>query len=219
MLNKLLWRKSELEELKIQYLNMNKKLDKVTIKAYMPELFEEGQWEDLVKKEEKDKQQKIEYGFIVTKLLNDSIHIKKADGIINEVKALLAGFVAEEMLLGSCGFSCHARDHELAYKILEQLVFEGIDPKLVAKNVSEELKQKAFKLLQQCKQEVKQLLNDHLDALRNVTEELLIKRILTNKEIQTIIDKAEGRIVATEEVTTETTDIQTTDELTPAPAE
>jgi hypothetical protein len=39
-----------------------------------------------------------------------------------------------------------------------------------------------------------QLLKGHHDALAAVIEELMQKQILNNKEIQFIIDKAEGRI-------------------------
>jgi len=182
------------------YLLMNAKLDKVTIHARMTDLVEEAQWSDLYKdKEERDKQQKIEHGALTTRLPHDSIHAKNEELIINEAKALLAGFIAEELLLGSCGFTVHAREHEHAYKLIEKLIFGGIDPKLVSKNISEELKQKAFKLLQQCKQEMKQLLKDHQPALAAIADELMVKRILNDKQVQAIIDKAEGKVTSTEE--------------------
>lgn len=206
------------------YLPMDAQLDKVTIHARMTDLVEEAQWSDLYKdKDEKDKQQKIEHGALLIKLLHDSIHVKNEEHIINEAKALLAGFIAEELLLGSCGFTCHAKNHEAAYKLIEQLVFEGLNPKLVAKNISEELKQKAFALLQQCKAEVKQLLKDHQAALSAIADELMVKRIITDKEVQAIIDKAEGKTVVeetpTENESTEADTDELTDELISTPAE
>jgi len=174
------------------YLSMNIKLDKVTIHARMTDLAEEAQWADLYKdKHEKDKEKKIEHGHLTTRLINDSIHVKNEQEILNEAKSRIAGFIAEEILLGSCGFSCHPREHERAYRMIEQLVFEGLNPSLVSKTVGEQLKQKAFDLLKQCKAEVKQLLKDHHAALSAIADELMEKRILTDKQVQEIIDKAE----------------------------
>lgn len=173
-------------------LPMNAKLDKVTIHARMTDLAEEAQWADLYKdKHEKDKEKKIEHGHLTVRLTNDSIHVKNEQEILNEAKSRIAGFIAEEILLGSCGFTCHPREHERAYRIIEQLVFEGLNPSLVAKAVGEELKQKAFNLLQQCKNEVRQLLKEHQEALKAVADELMTKHILTDKEVQAIIDKIE----------------------------
>ena len=211
------------------FLPLNLKLDKVTIHAHMTDLAEETHWSELVKdKDEKDKEKKIEHGHLTTRLLNDSINVRNEEHIRNEAKARIAGFVAEELLLGSCGFTCHPNERERAYKLIEQLVFGGLDPKLIAKSISEELKQKAYKLLEQCKTEIKQLLTEHKAALKAVADELIAKRILTDKEVQAIIDKAEGRTVA-KDVAPKTTDAddeifahdttELDDELTPAPTE
>ncbi len=197
-------------------LPMNAKLDKVTIHARMTDLAEEAQWADLYKdKHEKDKEKKIEHGHLTVRLTNDSIHVKNEQEILNEAKSRIAGFIAEEILLGSCGFTCHPREHERAYRIIEQLVFEGLNPSLVAKAVGEELKQKAFNLLQQCKNEVKQLLKDHQAALKAIADELITKHILTDKEVQAIIDKTEEQKTAvitgaTEEVAPEPTNANNT---------
>lgn len=201
-------------------LPMNAKLDKVTIHARMTDLAEEAQWADLYKdKHEKDKEKKIEHGHLTIRLTNDSIHVKNEQEILNEAKSRIAGFIAEEILLGSCGFTCHPREHERAYRILEQLVFEGLNPSLVAKAVGEELKQKAFNLLKQCKAEVKQLLTDHQEALKAIADELMAKHILTDKEVQAIINKIETAktdilpaAIATEDVATEPAEVADTTE-------
>lgn len=181
------------------HLPMKTTLDKITIHARMTDLQLEAQWEDLYNKDEKDKQQKIEYGYIITTQAYDSVQIKNTNDIINEVKTLIAGFVAEELLLGSCGFSCHAKNHERAYRMLEQLVFKGLNPTLVAKKVSEQLKNEAFNLLHQCKEEVNALLKEHRDALQAIADELVIKRLLTAKEVQAIINKIENKTEAAQE--------------------
>jgi ATP-dependent Zn protease len=111
--------------------------------------------------------------------------------IKNEATILLSGFAAEELLLGSCGFTCHNEDRDRAYKMIEDLVFGGFKQKTLAKNVREELKAKAFGILKQCHENAMALLHQHKVSLIAITEELMVKQILTDKEIKTIINTAE----------------------------
>ena len=175
----------------------------------MNDLKEEGVWENYGKKDEREQQQRIEYGFISTKQAHDSINVKKESTIINEATALIAGFAAEELLLGSCGFTCHSNSRDRAFKLIEDLVFGGLRADKLPKSVQEELKLKAYTLLQKCHADAMNLLQDHKDALIALTDELIAKKIMTDKEVQAVIDKAEGRTSSFTEVSkdkTETTE-------------
>jgi len=184
----------------------NRQLDKITIHARMTDLKEEGVWQNYDQKDEKDQQQKIEYGALITKQPHDTINVKNEATIINEATILIAGFAAEELLLGRCGFTCHKNDRERAYKLIEDLVFGGLNQQTLPKNVREELKTKAYHMLQKCHVDAMQLLKDHKDALVVLVDELIVKRILNSKEIQFIVDKAEGRINEPTPVTNTNTD-------------
>jgi len=175
------------------HLETHTQLDKVTIHPRMNDLKEEGVWTNYDKKEERDHQQRIEYGFISNKQSHDSINVKKETTIINEATALIAGFAAEELLLGSCGFSCHSNSRDRAFKLIEQLVFGGLNPDILPKAVKQELKLKAYNILQQCHLDAMKILQDHKDALTALVDELMIKKIMSDKDVQTVIDKAEGR--------------------------
>lgn len=179
--------------LAIAHLETHTQLDKVTIHARMTELKDELVWDTLSKKDEKDQQQKIEYGFISTKQPHDSINVKKETTIINEATALIAGFAAEELLLGSCGFTCHSKNRDRAFKLIEDLVFGGLNPTSLPKDIDQELRRKAYNTLQQCHVDAMKLLQEHKDALIALVDELMTKKIMTDKEVQTVIDKAEGR--------------------------
>jgi ATP-dependent Zn protease len=179
------------------HFETHEQLDKITTHAYMADLKDEAIWENYSKKDEKDHQKKIEYGAFISKQSHDTINAKNETLILNEATVLLAGFAAEELLLGPCGFTCHRNDRDKAYKLIEELVFGGLIQETLPKSVREELKTKAFTLLKQCHANVMQLLKEHQAALLAIIEELMKKQILNDKEIQAIIDTAEGKIAET----------------------
>jgi ATP-dependent Zn protease len=175
-------------------LETHDQLDKVTIYAHMTDLKDELVWDTLAKKDEKDHQQKIEYGYLATKQPFDSINVKTETTIINEAITLIAGFAAEELLLNSRGFTCHAHSRDRAFKIITDLVFGGLSPESLPKEVNQQLKLQAYNILKKCHEDAMHLLHSHKDALVALTDELLTKKIMTDKEVQTIIDKVEGNV-------------------------
>jgi ATP-dependent Zn protease len=174
------------------HLATHELLDKVTTYAYMANIKDEGVWENYSKKEENSEQKKIEYGKFITKQPHDTINVKTENTIINEATLLLAGFAAEELLIGPCGFTCHRNDRDKAYKLIEELIFGGLLQEALPKSVREELKLKAFMLQKQCQKNAMDILVEHKDALMAIVEELMKKQILSDKEIKAIIDKIEN---------------------------
>lgn len=168
-------------------------LDKITTHAYMADLRDEAIWENYSKKEENSEQKKIEYGKLIMKQPYDTIGAKNQIQVINEATLLLAGFAAEELLLGPCGFTCHKTDRDKAFKLIESLIFGGIAHEALPKNVREELKTRAYNLLKQCQESAMKILVDNRDVLIAITEELLKKQILSDKEIQEIIKSVESK--------------------------
>ena len=181
------------------------KLDKVTTHAYMADVRDEAIWENYSKKDDNSEQKKIEYGKFITRQAHDTIGAKGQAQVLKEVTLLLAGFAAEELLLGPCGFTCHKTDRDKAYKLIEGLIFGGIAHEALPKTIREELKTKAYTLLKQCQENAMKILVDHRDALVAITDELLKKKILNDKEIQAIIKKMENKEEETTVPTTEET--------------
>ncbi len=175
------------------HLATHELLDKVTTYAYMANIKDEGVWENYSKKEENSEQKKIEYGKFITKQPHDTINVKTESTIVNEATLLLAGFAAEELLTGPCGFTCHRKDRDKAYKLIEELVFGGLLQESLPKSVREELKLKAFMLQKQCQKNAMNILVEHKDALMAIVEELMQKQILNDKEIKAIINKIENK--------------------------
>jgi cell division protease FtsH len=174
------------------HLATHELLDKVTTYAHMANIKDEGVWENYSKKEENSEQKKIEYGKFIAKQPHDTINVKDGATIINEATLLLAGFAAEELLLGPCGFTCHRNDEDKAYKLLEELVFGGLLQESLPKSIREELKLKAYSMQKQCQKNAMDLLIEHKDALIAIAEELMQKQILNDKEVKAIIDKVEN---------------------------
>lgn len=185
------------------HLETHEQLDKVTTHAYMAEIQDRLAWDNYAKDKEKNEQKKIEYGKLITKQSHDTINAKSEALILNDVTLLLAGFAAEELLLGPCGFTCHESDREKAQKIIEKLVFGGLNQTALPKTIREELMMKAHNLLEACQKNVMNLLANHRDALVAITEELMQKQILNDKEIKAIIKATEDKIAAIEPQITE----------------
>lgn len=170
------------------FLEMHEQLDKVTIHARKTNVKDELAWDTISKKDEQEHQIKIEYGALMTKQSHDSINMKNETVIINEAMVLIAGFAAEELLLGPCGFTCHGQDRERAFQLIKKLIFGGINPLSLPKVTREKLMLKAHDILQKCHEDAMKLLIEHKEALIALTDELLKKKIMSAKEIQAIID-------------------------------
>jgi len=176
------------------FLESHEQLDKVTIHARKTKVKDELAWDTISKKDENEQQIKIEYGALMTKQSHDSINMKNETTIINETTILIAGFAAEELLLGSCGFTCHAQDREKAFQLIKKLVFGGLNPLSLPKATRENLMQKAHDILEKCHADAIDILIKHKDSLNAIVEELMKKRIITVKEIETIIDTVEKTV-------------------------
>ena len=109
-------------------LNINTKLSKATIKQVMTDIKEEAMGMHLWGDKDKKEQKRFEYGKLFTHHEQDSINLSSRDEKIKLCTYHLAGFVGEEILLGSCGYSCHAEeDKSNALKIAQSIVLEGLD--------------------------------------------------------------------------------------------
>jgi cell division protease FtsH len=185
-------------------LETHEQFDKVTIHARKTNVKDELAWDTLSKKDEQDHQVKIEYGALMTKQSHDSINVKNEITIINEATALMAGFAAEELLLGSCGFTCHSQSREQALQLIKKLIFGGINPASLSKTTREELMLKTYTIFKKCHEDASALLANHKDALIALVDELMKNRIMNDKEIQAVINKVENVSIIPEQITEQT---------------
>lgn len=172
-----------------ELLQSRRELAGVTIKPIAVKLENESVYAQYYGKR---KQQDVVYGKVFTKCAFDHLGIFSREEKINDCKIILAGMVAERILLGSCGHSYHANDKQEALDIVKSLVFEGLHAKTMPKKIRLEYFQKALALLQQYESEIETLLKEHQTALERIANDLQKFETLDARKIKEIIADSKG---------------------------
>jgi len=159
-------------------LDLNEKLAKVTIRPVVGDAKEKMMGAHLWEQGKEDEDKRIEYGALFTYRAQDSTNIKTYQHKIDSCKVLLAGFIAEELLLGACGYDCHKSDMHTAIAQIQSLAFEGVNVDKLPESLQIEYHRKSFELLERCKQEVRALLRAQLPELGLITGALMEYEIL-----------------------------------------
>src|SRR5690606_4154089 len=108
----------------------------------------------------------------------DTAHMESREQLLNQAKVLLAGNVAETLILGSCSYKFKADERQKALEIIKSIVFGGLKMDELSKKVKNDFLDQAFELLKECEQEVLQLLTDNKELLQAITQELQAKQTL-----------------------------------------
>ncbi len=178
------------QALALSLMESKVKLAKVTIKQVMTELQEKVMGSHLYDKKNKE-QQRFEYGKLFTFQEQDPINMQTRQEKLNLIKLQLAGFVAEELLLGDCGYSCHAEDaHAAALTLAKSLTFQGIDEAGLPKHLVRAYYDEAIALKEECLEEVKVLLKEHYRTLKQTMEKLLEEQTLDHDQLECIVAAA-----------------------------
>lgn len=168
-------------------LESSLKLGKVTIKQVMTELKEEVMGSRLYKDSDKE-QQRFEFGKIFTYHDLDSINLQTREEKLALIKMNVAGFVAEEILLGTCGYSCHVdNDHSNALNLAKSLTFQGIDETTLPKHLVKNYYDKALEIKEHCIEEVKDLLSNNKEKLSHIMEKLIEHQTLDQVQIEQML--------------------------------
>ncbi|MDP3888987.1 MAG: AAA family ATPase [bacterium] len=173
--------------LALTLLETKQQLSVVTIKPVMTKIKEEVMGNHLWKKEEKQ-QDRYEYGQVFTNHSHDTINIITQAEQIKMCKYHLAGIVAEEMIFGSASYCCHKNDTTEALKIAQAIAFEGFKVNELSKHTQKDRHDKALAIIEQCKYEIRQILEQHKDILVLIIDELKKREILTAYEISALIN-------------------------------
>ena len=180
--------------LALHLLDTYTKLSKVTIKDVKSAIREELTGLHLFpalkdgdnEKGEHATKQRLEHGKVFTEHPDDSIDLYTHDEKLALIKFHLAGIVAEEIVLGSCGYSCHRGDKKAAFALAQSLVDQGIDASKAPKKFQQEIFAKANQMVEKCKSEVCELLTKHKKALTTLTNALHEQETLDNSEVEMV---------------------------------
>ncbi len=135
------------------------------------------------------KQQDILYGNTFTKCSFDHLEIFTREEKIKECKILLAGMIAERIILGACGHSYHTNDKQEALDLVKSLVFEGLHPQTMPKELQLKYFEKALEELKQYEAEIEALLMQHKDALQAIAHNLVEFKTLSERDVRAILEK------------------------------
>lgn len=167
------------------------KLSMVTIQAITPQIKERIMGMHLWQEQQPEELQ-LTFGGVMTHHAQDTINLQTKEEKLSVIRYLLAGFIGEELLIGSCGFSCHKQDTEQALAIAQSITFEGLDPN--SKSIPKEVRAKRFaqaeEIIETCKKEVRELLTAHSDKLQLLSFALKETQKLTGTEVNELLTMA-----------------------------
>lgn len=180
-------------------LPTGQKVAKVTILPVQNKLEEESLWHfgaDKVMRKDDD-QAPIENGKMFTYSTQDRLNIFTKQEKLNACRIHLAGHIAEELLLGECGYSYHVNDclkgcsdSERAMALALSMVTNGmrLDDK-TSKETREKFDLQAFALIETCRKEVRDLLEHHKEMLHLIADQLQEKATLKGTELAAMLDQ------------------------------
>jgi len=97
---------------------------------------------------------------------------------------------ANSILLGSCGYSCHAEhDKNNAFRLALSIVLKGLEMKSLPKELHTKKHEEALAILNECQQSVKKLLTDHKDMLAEIAKLLRERETIDGYEIIKMVAK------------------------------
>jgi len=167
-------------------LDTHYKLAKTTIMPITIKLQEQNIWMPVDEKEKKHGQKPIEYGHTFTYHEFDTLKFETRADKLNQLKVHLAGHVAEEIILASCGYTYHNEDKQNAFDIAKSLIFAGIKVDQLPKKAKNRLLDEAYELMNKAEQEIRQMLLNNTDKLTAISNALLQDKTLTATELYTI---------------------------------
>ncbi len=152
-----------------------------------------GQWSKIEEKRyliddvhKAHEQKKTKYGHLFTSKASETVDMGSSPEL--KAKMLLAGAIAEEVLLGSTGRSYHKDDTRKALKVLEEYTFKGLSAEDFTKEEINEPKKEAKRLLKQCEQEVRDFLLLEKASLIRLSEALQKRLLLSYTEVKDLLE-------------------------------
>jgi ATP-dependent Zn protease len=173
-------------------------LDIVTINSYDMKIHEDAWGEG--KSGKQSEQKKTDYGCALTRGLADETYNFISPAALHaDIMQLVAGAVAEEVLLGACTNTCHADNIAYAFNKASTLASRGLYQYQIATLSDDqraEISNAALKKMEQCKSEVRVLLEKHKNALIATAECLQLLGTLDDRIVRNIVENPQGAFIA-----------------------
>jgi hypothetical protein len=192
--------------LALHYLNTKLRLADVTIRPVITDIHEQAMGAYLYegKGDNPKEETRLEHGRVFTYHEFDTINMNNREDKLALCKFYLAGFEAEEMLIGSCGYSCNNIDSNRSVMTAQELAFQGLEVSRIPKYLQKEMFEKAMQIRETCRQEIRALLEQHKDELKNIQKALIKHESLSAKQVTAIINGDLSLVEDPKPVVTET---------------
>ena len=123
----------------------------------------------------------IKIGGIFSYNTQDTYNLVSDQEKIKTIKIIVAGSVGQQVLDKDA--ITFPEDEIKALEIAQEILFKGVNEKMYPKSIREEKKLEAYLLVQECKKEMKELLENKKDGLLKVTALLQKRNILRTSDI------------------------------------
>ncbi len=163
---------------------LNERLEMVTTRGQWAKIEEKRYLIDDVQKAHE--QMKTTYGHLFTSKASETVNIGASPEL--KAKMLIAGVIAEELLLGSSARSYHQDDTHKALQVLEEHTFRGLSAEDFTKEEIKEPKKEAKRLLRHYEKEVRELLLREKPALKRLSEALQKRLLLSYTEVKELLE-------------------------------
>lgn len=128
----------------------------------------------------------IQHGGLFTYQNQNLLDLKNEQDLLAECQILLAGHLAQEILMGSSCYTYRPEDQQTALGIAKQIALAGENYNELTDDLQKEVLHKAHAIKNECKQKIKLLLNNNKAILTNLIQVLQEQKILSGKEIKAI---------------------------------
>jgi len=127
------------------------------------------------------------YGKMFTYVHNDSIKGQTSATLKAECSVLLAGRVAEKMLLNSVGSNnnklCSGSCKNNAYVMAEEIMLDGISKNLLSEHLKIDLAQKSHALLKEIEEKIQKKLSNYSHLIVTISDLLVERKTVSYEEI------------------------------------
>ena len=132
----------------------------------------------------------IEQGGLFTYQNNNLLKLKNAHDLNLECQVLLAGHIAQELMMGNSCYTYRPEDQNAAAEIAKQIALKGEKYENLTKNQQAAIMDQAYEIKNNCNRQVKNLLENNLTKLKQITQSLKTQGHLGEKELDLLLTPA-----------------------------
>lgn len=124
----------------------------------------------------------IAYGGIFRCHAKETLGLISHDELRKDCKIALASSVGQEIL--GLEYVNYAQEEMEAFNYAKQIIFKGVNENYFTKKQREDKTEKVWELIEECRQEVRDLLNEHKDNYEKIVELLQKREVIRASDIK-----------------------------------